>query len=144
MGEVSTSPEVAERVVQDLTALEVDTTKCERLYKAALIQSKQGSTYRMLAKVLGTGLLDIVHYGCDLDAEGKPTTKWAIRRILEQKTERFDKEIETIQKAIRDNGEEVAGVWVHDMTSMPDTVAQGNSLEEFNKKMAAEIRKKPL
>ena len=143
MGEVSTSPEVAARVIEDLTALEVDTNKCERLYKAAVIQSKQGPTYRMLAKVLGTGTLDIVHYGCDLDAEGQPTTKWAIRRILEQRPERFDKEIEAIQKAITDSGEEVAGVWVHDMTGMPDTVAQGNSLEAFNKKMAAEIRKKP-
>ena len=143
MGEVSTSPEVAARVIEDLTALEVDAAKCERLYKAAVIQSKQGTTYRMLAKVLGTGKLDIVHYGCDLDAEGKPTTKWSIRRILEQKPERFDKEIEAIQKSITDNGEEVAGLWVHDMTGMPDTVAQGSSLEEFNMKMAAEIRKKP-
>ena len=143
MGEVSTSPEVAARVIEDLTALEVDAAKCERLYKAAVIQSKQGTTYRMLAKVLGTGKLDIVHYGCDLDAEGKPTTKWSIRRILEQKPERFDKEIEAIQKSITDNGEEVGGLWVHDMTGMPDTAAQGNSLEEFNKKMAAEIRKKP-
>lgn len=144
MGEVSTSPEVAAKVIEDLTALEVDTNKGERLYKAAVIHSKQGATYRMLAKVLEMGRLDIVHYGCDLDEEGRPMTKWAIRRILEQKPERFDKEIDAIQKTIQGNGEEVAGVWVHDMTDLSDTVAQGNSLEEFNKKMAAEIRKKPV
>src|SRR5574341_482073 len=106
MGEVSTSPEVAARVIEDLTALEVDTNKGERLYKAAVIRS----------------------------------TKWAIRRILEQKPERFDKEIEAIQKAIQDNGEEVAGLWVHDMTGMCDTATQGHSLEEFNRKTAAEVR----
>ena len=39
MGEVDTAPEVATKVVEDLTALEVDTGKCERLYKAALVQS---------------------------------------------------------------------------------------------------------
>jgi len=139
MGEVSTSPEVAARVIEDLTALEVDTDKGERLYKAAVIRSKQGATYRMLAKVLGTGRLDIVHYGCDLDAEGRPTTKWAIRRILEQRSERFDKELEAIRKAIQDNGEDVVGTWVHDMTGIPDTAAQGTSLEEFNRKTAAEI-----
>jgi hypothetical protein len=127
-------------VIEDLTALEVETDKGERLFKAAVIRSKQGATYRMLAKVLGNGRLDLVHYGCDLDAEGRPTTKWAIRRILEQKPERFDKEIEAIQKAIQDNGEEVAGLWVHDMTGMCDTAAQGHSLEEFNRKTAAEIR----
>jgi hypothetical protein len=32
---------------------------------------------------------------------------------------------------------------VHDMTGMPDLVAQGKSLEEWTKKMAQEIRKKP-
>ena len=51
MGEVDTAPEVAAKVIEDLTALEVDPDKCERLYKAALVQSKSGITYRMLAKV---------------------------------------------------------------------------------------------
>ena len=52
MGEVDTAPEVAAKVIEDLTALEVDPDKCERLYKAALVQSNSGVTYRMLAKVL--------------------------------------------------------------------------------------------
>ena len=86
MGEATPTPEVAAKVMQDLTAVEVDPDKGERLYKAALIRSKQGSTYRMLAKSLKSGKLDIVHYGCDLDAEGKPTTKWAIRRIPSEST----------------------------------------------------------
>src|SRR5437899_4084133 len=50
MGEVDTAPEVAAKVIEDLTALEVDPDKCERLYKAALVQSNSGVTYRMLAK----------------------------------------------------------------------------------------------
>ncbi len=41
------------------------------------------------------------------------------------------------------NGEEVHAVWVHDMTGLPDLIAQANSLEEWTKKMAAEINKKP-
>ena len=44
----------------------------------------------MLAKALSTGQLDLVHYACNLDVDGKPTTKWKIRRILEQAPERFD------------------------------------------------------
>ena len=72
MGEVDTAPEVAAKVIEDLTALEVDPDKCERLYKAALVQSNSGVTYRMLAKVLSTGKVDLVHYGCDLDADVKP------------------------------------------------------------------------
>ena len=88
MGEVDTAPEVAAKVVEDLTALEVDPDKGERLYKAALVQSSSGVTYRMLARLLKTGKVDLVHYGCDLDADGKPTSKWKIRRILEQAPER--------------------------------------------------------
>ena len=42
MGEVDTAPEVAAKVIEDLTALEVDPDKCERLYKAALVQSNSG------------------------------------------------------------------------------------------------------
>src|SRR3712207_3292908 len=84
MGEVSPAPETAARVIEDLTSLEVDTAKGERLYKAALVRSKTGTTYRMLAKRMQDGRLDLVHYGCTLDDEGKPTTKWAIRRIMEQ------------------------------------------------------------
>jgi len=143
MGEVETAPGVAAKVIEDLTALEVDQEKCERLYKAALVQSNSGVTYRMLAKVLTSGKLDLVHYGCDLDADGKPTTKWKIRRIMEQAPERFDKELEAIKKGIADDGEIVQGAWVHDMTAFPDVAAQGKSLEEWSRSMLAEIRKKP-
>ena len=89
MGEVDIAPEGAAKVIEDLTALEVDQDKGERLYKAALVQSNSGVIYRMLAKVLSTGKVDLVHYACNLDADGKPTTKWKIRRILEQAPERF-------------------------------------------------------
>ena len=91
MGEVDTAPEVAAKVIEDLTALEVDPDKGERLFKAALVQSQSGTTYRMLAKVAKTGKVDLVHYCCELDVDGKPTTKWKIRRILEQAPERFTK-----------------------------------------------------
>ena len=142
MGEIDTAPEVAAKTIEDLTALEVDPGKCERLYKAALIQSSSGVTYRMLAKVIETGKLDLVHYGCDLDAEGKPISKWRIRRILEQALERFDKELETIKKGIIDDGETVQGAWVHDMTGMADVAAQGKSLDEWSRNTTAEVRKK--
>ncbi len=142
MGEIDTAPEVAAKAIEDLTALEVDPGKCERLYKAALIQSSSGVTYRMLAKVIESGKLDLVHYGCDLDAEGKPISKWRIRRILEQALERFDKELETIKKGIMDDGETVQGAWVHDMTGMADVAAQGKSLDEWSRNTTAEVRKK--
>jgi hypothetical protein len=143
MGEVETAPDVAAKVIEDLTSLEVDPTKCERLYKAALIQSSSGVTYRMLAKVLETGKVDLVHYGCDLDADGKPVTKWKIRRILEQAPERFDKELEAIKKGIADDGETVQGAWLHDMTGMADVAVQGKSLEEWSRNTTAEAKKKP-
>lgn len=143
MGEVNPAPEVAARAVDDLTAMEVDPEKGERLYKAAFIHSNSGTAYRMLSKTLKTGKVDLVHYGCTLDEEGNPTTKWSIRRILEQAPERFDREIAGIQKTIKDNGEEVVGVWVHDMTALPDVATQGNSLKEWTRKMAVEVRKKP-
>lgn len=143
MGEVETAPDVAAKVIEDLTSLEVDPTKCERLYKAALIQSSSGVTYRMLAKVLETGKVDLVHYGCDLDADGKPVTKWKIRRILDQAPERFDKELEAIKKGIADDGETVQGAWLHDMTGMPDVAVQGKSLEEWSRNTTAEAKKKP-
>ncbi|MDW7653773.1 MAG: hypothetical protein SCG74_00205 [Nitrospiraceae bacterium] len=142
MGEVETAPEVVAKIVEDFTALEVDPTKCERLFKAAWVQSSGGVTYRMLAKVLQTGKVDLVHYGCDLDAEGKPTTKWKIHRILEQAPERFDKELEAIKKGIAGDGETVQGAWVHDMTGMPDVAAQGKSLDEWSRNTTAEVTKK--
>jgi hypothetical protein len=143
MGEVSSEPEVAARAVEDLTKMDVDPAKGERLYKAALIQSNKDAVYRLLAKTLCTGQLDLVHYGCTLDDDGNPTAKWSIRRILEQKPERFDKEIETIKKTIQEGGEEVQGVWVHDLTGLSDLAAQGSSLETWTKKMASELRKQP-
>ncbi|MGH7165463.1 MAG: hypothetical protein ACREIS_08080, partial [Nitrospiraceae bacterium] len=79
----------------------------------------------------------------DLDADGNPSTKWRIRRILEQNPDRFEKEIEAIKKAVADDGEQVQGAWIHDLTAIPDVAAQGTSLEEWTRKMAAEIRGKP-
>lgn len=143
MGEVNASPEMASRVMEDMTAMEVDAEKDERLYKAALIQSSAGVSYRMLSKVLKTGRLDLVHYGCDLNEDGRPTTKWRIRRILDQPLERFDVEVEAIKKAIVDDGEQVVGTWIHDMSTMPDVTAQGSSLESWSKQMATDMKKKP-
>lgn len=143
MGEVSAEPEVAARAVEDLTKMDVDPAKGERLYKAALIQSNTGSVYRQLAKTLSTGKVDLVHYGCTLDEDGNPAVKWSIRRILEQKPERFDQEIETIKKTIQESGEQVQGVWVHDLTDIAELAAQGCSLDAWTKKMASELRKQP-
>lgn len=143
MGEVNPAPEVAARAVEDLTAMEVDPEKGERLYKAALVQSNKGVSYRLLAKWMKSGKLDLVHYGCDVDEDGKPVSKWRIRRILEQPPERFEKELAEIQSAVRADGEEVAGVWIHDMTGMADVATQGRSLDDWSRKMAGEVRKRP-
>ena len=128
MGEVDTAPEVAAKAIEDLTALEVDPDKCERLYKAALVQSSSGVTYRMLARCLRPDSWISSTTRCDLDADGKPTAKWRIRRILEQAPERFDKELEAIKKGVTDDSEKVQGAWVHDMTGMAGVAAQGKSL----------------
>lgn len=143
MGEVNPTPEVAARAVEDLTKLEVDSAKGERLYKAAFIQTNTGVTYRVLAKQLCTGKLDIVHYGCTLDEHGNPTTKWAIRRILEQPLDRWSREIAAIQKTIQDNGEQVRGVWEHDLSTIADVAAQAGSLEAWTKKTVGEIQARP-
>jgi hypothetical protein len=140
MGEVDTSPGVAAKPVEDLTSMAVDPEKGERLYKAALIRSDKGSTYRMLAKSLGTGKLEIVHYACDLDATGNPTSKWRITRIMSVAPERFETEIEFIKKTLKGNGEEAKAVSIHDMTAMTDIPAQGTSLDDWSKKMAAEFK----
>jgi chromosome segregation and condensation protein ScpB len=142
MGEVSVTPETTARVIQDLTSMEVDPDKGERLYKAALVFSDKGVAYRMLAKSLPSGRIDLVHYGCDLDEQGNPTTKWRIRRILDQAPERFDKEIEAIKKSVQDDGEQVQGAWTHDLTAMKEVADQGASLAEWGKKIAAEVKKK--
>ena len=142
MGETTAEPEVAARAVEDLTKLDVDPAKGERLYKAALIHSNKGATYRMLSKSLCDGRLDLVHYGCMLDQDGNPTTKWSIRRILEQRPERFDKEIESIKQTIREGGEEVQGAWVHDLTTIPDLAAQAASLEAWTRTMVKDLGSK--
>ena len=142
MGEVNASPEAATRTMEDLTAMQVDSEKGERLYKAALIHTSAGVAYRMLSKLLASGKLDLVHYGCDLDAEGHPTTKWRIRRILEQPLERFDAEIDTIKKAVASDGEQVAGHWTHDLSTMTDIASQSSSLEAWSKEMATAIKGK--
>ena len=138
MGEASPSPEVANRVIEDLTAMEVDPDKGERLFRAALIKTNSGVFYRMLSKSLNTGKVDLVHYGCDLDETGTPKSKWRIRRILEQNPSRFDQEIEGIKKSVADEGEQVSGVWVHDLTSIQDLAAQGKSLESWIKQAVGE------
>ena len=97
----------------------------------------------MLAKVLENGKIDLVHYGCDLDADGKPVTKWKIRRILEQAPERFGNEFVALKKSIVDAGELVRGAWVHDMTGMADVTVQGKSLEEWLRSTIAEVKKNP-
>lgn len=140
MGEVSTSPEVADRAIQDLTAIEVDPEKGERLFKAAVIKSNSGVFYRLLSKSLTTGKVDLVHYGCDLDETGHPKSKWRIRRILEQHPGRFDQEIEGIKKSVADEGEQVSGVWVHDLTPIHDVAAQGESLESWMKQTVREAK----
>ena len=142
MGEASPTPETTARVIQDLTSMEVDPDKGERLYKAALISSDKGVAYRMLAKFLGNGKIDLVHYGCDLDEQGNPTTKWRIRRILDQAPDRFEKELETIKKSVQDDGEQVRATWIHDLSTIKDIAAQSSSLEEWSRKMAAEVKKK--
>ena len=41
--------------VEDMTAITVDPDRGERLYKSATIHTKQGTTYRMVAKSLSSG-----------------------------------------------------------------------------------------
>lgn len=142
MGEVNEDA-TASKPVEDVTAITVDPDRGERLYKSATIQTKQGTTYRMVAKSLSSGKLDIVHYACTLLPDGTPEGKYRVNRILAVAPERFDTEIEFIKKSLKGDGEEVQGMWVHEMTGMPDLIAQSNSLEDWTRKMAAEIKKKP-
>jgi hypothetical protein len=139
MGEVN--PEPTTRLVQDVTAINVDPALGERLYKAAVIQTRQGTTVRVLSKTLGSGKIDLVHYACDLDADGTPQGKRRIHRIMAVAPERFDSEIAHIQKSLKANAEEIQDTWVHDMTGMADLIGQSNSLEDWTRKMAAEIHK---
>lgn len=139
MGEVNAEP--VAKPVQDVTAIDVDPAIGERLYKAAVVQSQQGTTVRVLSKTLGSGKIDVVHYACDLDPDGTPQGKRRIHRIMAVTPERFDTEIASIQKNLIGSGEEIQGTWIHDMTGLPDLIAQSNSLEEWTRKMAGEIRK---
>jgi hypothetical protein len=139
MGEVNS--ETTARVVQDVTAINVDAAMGERLFKAAIVQSKQGTTVRMLSKTLPSGKIDVVHYVCDLDADGTPQGKRRIHRIMAVSVDRFDSEIAHIQKSITERGETIHDTWIHDMTGMPDLISQSNSLEEWTRKMADEVRK---
>ena len=52
MGEVDSGPAVPAKPMPDLTALEVDPAKGERFFKAVVIHSKQGTTYRMVAPAM--------------------------------------------------------------------------------------------
>jgi len=139
MGEVDAGPAAPATPMPDMTVLEVDPAKGERFFKAVLIHSKQGTTYRMVAKVLGDGRLDLVHFVCDLSADGTMNGKRRIRRIESQKSERWDKEVATIQKEITDNGEEVQKVWSHDLTGIQDVAEQISSLDIWMVQTAKEV-----
>lgn len=121
--------------------MEVDPEKGEKLFKAAILQSNSGASYRMVSKTLSSGKVDLVHYGCDLDEGGNPTSKWRIRRILEQNPERFDKEIEQIKKSVEEDGEQVVDTWIHDLTTLPDVAAQSASLSTWSKEVVSKIKK---
>jgi len=139
MGEVDAGPAAPAQPMPDMTVLEVDPAKGERFFKAVLIHSKQGTTYRMVAKSLSDGRLDLVHFVCDLSADGTMSGKRQIRRIESQKPERWDKEVATIQKEITDNGEEVQGVWAHDLTGIQDVAEQVSSMDAWMVKTAKEV-----
>ena len=138
MGEVDTSAAPPPPML-DLTAVEVDPAKGERFYKAVIVHSKQGTTYRMVVKALPDGRLDLVHFACDLGADGTMFGKRRVRRIESQPVTRFDAEIETIKKDIAQTGEEVQGVWVHDLTEIQDVAEQVSSLDAWMVATAKEI-----
>jgi hypothetical protein len=139
MGEVDAGPAAPAKPMPDLTALEVDPSKGEKFFKAVLVHSKQGTTYRMVAKAMADGRLDLVHFVCDLSADGTMNGKRRIRRIESQRPERWDKEVETIQKEIVDKGEEVQKVWAHDLTGIQDVAEQVASLDAWMLQTAKEV-----
>ena len=139
MGEVDAGPAIPAKPMPDLTALEVDPNQGERLFKAAFVHSKQGTTYRLVSKSLPDGKLDLVHYVCDLDSDGTQFGKRRIRRIHSQPPNRFDQEIETIKKEIADTGEEVQGVWTHDLSTVLDVPEQSSSLDAWTVQTAKVI-----
>jgi hypothetical protein len=139
MGETDTAPAAPAPPMPDLTVLEVFPDQGERFFKAAFVHSKQGTTYRIVAKTLSNGRLDLVRFACDLGSDGIMAGKWAIWRIESQPLTRFDAEIATVQKEITDKGEEVQGVWPHDLTGIQDVAEQASSLEAWLIKAAKEI-----
>ena len=124
----------------DMNTLEVDPTKGERFFKAAFVHSKAGTTHRLVAKMLPDGKLDLVRFACDLDADGSMNKKRGTRRIESQPVERFDEELASIQKDITGKGEEVQGVWAHDLTSIQDVAEQAGSLKTWALQTAKEIK----
>src|SRR2546430_11315186 len=106
MGEVDEAAATA-RKIEDPSALNVDPDNGERLYKSAIIHTKQGTTYRMVAKMLPIGKLDIVHYACDLLPDGTPEGKRRVNRILAVLPQRFDSAIQHI--LYRPNGNSEKG-----------------------------------
>ncbi|WP_447971039.1 hypothetical protein [Nitrospira sp. M1] len=138
MGEVDTSAAPPPPMI-DLTAVEVDPSIGERFYRAVIIRSKQGTTYRMVAKTLPDGRLDLVHFVCDLDVNGTMFGKRRVRRIESQPVTRFEAEIETIKKDITASGEEVQGVWEHDLMNIQDVAEQVSSLDAWMVTTAKEI-----
>ena len=66
--------------------------------------------------------------------------KRGTRRIESQPVERFDEEVAAIQKDIKSKGEEVQGVWAHDLTSIQDVAEQASSLEAWVLQAAKEIK----
>ena len=139
MGETDTAPAAPAPPMPDLTVLEVFPDQGERFYKAAFVHSKQGTTYRIVAKTLSDGRLDLVRFACDLGSDGIMAGKWAIWRIESQPLTRFDAEIATVQKEITEKGEEVQGVWPHDLTGIQDVAEQASSLEAWLIKASKEI-----
>ena len=139
MGEVDAAPSAPAPPMADLTILEVFPDKGERFHKAAFVHSKEGTTYRIVAKILTNGKLDMVRFACDLGSDGVISGKWGIRIIDGQPLTRFDAEIETVQKEITDKGEEVQGVWPHDLTDIQEVAEQASSLEAWLERTAKEI-----
>ena len=132
--------EVPAAPAPDLTTLEVDPTKGERFHKAAFVHSKAGTTHRLVAKLLPDGKLDLVRFACDLGADGIMNKKRGTRRIESQPVERFDVELAAIQKDITGKGEEVQGVWAHDLTNIQDVAEQAGSLKAWVFQAAREIK----
>ena len=131
MGETDAAPSAPAPPMADLTILEVFPDKGERFHKAAFVHSKEGTTYRIVAKILTNGKLDMVRFACDLGSDGVISGKWGIRIIDGQPLTRFDAEIETVQKEITDKGEEVQGVWPHDLTDIQDVAEQASKHKEY-------------